>query len=81
VTEQPAKRGHLACEIVFLDSRIRPDTIQQLVFCDQAIAMFEKHGENIERLGRNRYRMTLSPQPSRHRVGDERSKGIGTVPD
>jgi hypothetical protein len=80
LTECPSQRGHLACEIVFLDCRVRPDTIQQLVLCDQTVAMFEQDDEDVEGLRRDWYRATLVPQPSRDRVSDERTEGIGTVP-
>ena len=80
LTERPPKGRDLAREIVFLDGRVRPHTIQQLVLRDQAIPMLEQDDEHVEGLRRDWYRVTVSPEPPRHRVGDERTERKCTVP-
>ena len=64
LAERPSKRRDLASEIVFLNGRVGPDAVQQLVLRDKTIAMFEQDDEHVEGLRRDRHSAALAPQPS-----------------
>jgi hypothetical protein len=80
LAEGPPEGRDLAGEVVFLNGRVRPDAIEQLVLGHKTIAMLEQDGEHVEGLGRNGYGVTVAPKPSRHHIGDERAERICTVP-
>ena len=54
----------LARQVVLVDRGVRPHAVQELIFADDVVSMFEQHDEHVERLRRDWYETTFPPQPS-----------------
>jgi len=76
LAKRPSQRRYLPRQVVLVDGRARPDTVQELIFADDLVSMFEQRDEHVEGFRRNRHETAFPPQPSLEGVDNERPEGV-----
>jgi hypothetical protein len=66
-------------QIVFLNERVRPDELNELVFLDDTIAPFNQDDENFKGFQGEWDESAGAVERAARRIGDERTKGIDPV--
>jgi hypothetical protein len=79
LSERPAQRRDLARQVVLVHRGVRPDQVQQLIFADAVVSMFEQDDQHVEGLRRDGHEPTLPPQPPLEGIDDERTEGIDAL--
>jgi hypothetical protein len=80
LAKRSSERRYLTRQIVLIDGDVRPHAVQELIFADRPVSMFEQDDEHVERFGRDRYQATFPPQPSLDGIDNERTERIPSVP-
>jgi hypothetical protein len=73
------QRRDLAHQVVLVNRGARPDAVQQLLFTDDVVAVFEKDDEDVEGLRRDRHGPAVPPQPALDGIDQERTERIRPV--
>jgi hypothetical protein len=71
LAKRSSERRYLTRQIVLIDGDVRPHTVQELIFADRPVSMFEHYDEHVERFGRDRYQTTFPPQTFRSLKGSD----------
>ena len=79
LAKRAPQRRNLTGQIVLVDGRVRPHAVQQLIFADDVVSMFEQHDEHVEGLRRDGHETTFPPQLPLEGIDDERTEGIAAV--
>ena len=75
LAKRPPHRRDLTRQVVLVDGGVRPHPVQELVFADDVVPMFEEHDEHVEVFDEIGTRRPSAPQPSLDGVDDERTEG------